>query len=405
MPKHFTPGLTETFNNNFKKLFKDEKGAIFYLNIVVIMLLMLMFAGLVEVGRVMLVREQLQTASDAAALASATASAHRFVKINVVTDRGETVVCSEDGCWCEGCGTVSINNIYGDEKTLLDEGGWRDFCVEPCDCGGGDCWYELVDREILYDTPSVDSGWRSWGVGTDINQVKTDLTNATIKAIAYRDYLYYDKIEAFFAGKSLEEIYFYLTHEDFFIIRFAKTYGNSLGISYDPNYDYYYDTDSNSVYTLSYIEYAYAKSVYDKISSSKTFVARIMDSISKLESASTRSGTQISAKYAAISNEFFEANKPSNALSSGIIKQTVYGYEKKNSPYYPSIVIYATAEIKSLFPKWFGDRFTTTTCTQATTFYKSVNAQNRDGNRHYSSLNSGDYDWIKPPEDACWVDF
>ena len=383
MPKHFTPGLTETFNNNFKKLFKDEKGAIFYLNIVVIMLLMLVFAGLVEVGRVMLVREQLQTASDAAALASATASAHRFVKINVVTDRGETVVCSEDDCWCVGCGTVSINNIYGDEKTLLDEGGWRDFCVESCDCGGGDCWYELVDREILYDTPSVDSGWRSWGVGTNINQVKADLTNATIKAIAYKDYENRSDIEEFFEKKSLEEIYFYLTHESYFIEDFANTY---------KIFDRYPD-------------YEYAYSVYNRISSSKDFVAQIISSISKLESASTRSGTQISAKYAAISNEFFEANKPSNALSSGIIKQTVYGYEKKNSPYYPSIVIYATAELKSLFPKWFGDRLTTTTCTQATTFYKSVNAQNRGGNKHYSSLNSGDYDWIKPPEDACWVDF
>jgi len=33
MPKHFTPGLTETFNNNFKKLFKDEKGAMIKSNI------------------------------------------------------------------------------------------------------------------------------------------------------------------------------------------------------------------------------------------------------------------------------------------------------------------------------------------------------------------------------------
>lgn len=390
MPKHFTPGLTETFNNNFKKLFKDEKGAIFYLNIVVIMLLMLMFAGLVEVGRVMLVREQLQTASDAAALASATASAHRFVKINVVTDRGETVVCSEDDCWCVGCGTVSINNIYGDEKTLLDEGGWRDFCVEPCNCGGGDCWYELVDREILYDTPSVDSGWRSWDVGTNINQVKADLTNATIKAIAYKDYKNHSDIEEFFKDKPLQQIYNYLSNESLFVHSFAFYYGKYQCLS---------------LYCRYYPDYEYANAVYPKISSSKDFVAQIISSISKLESASTRSGTQVSAKYAAISNEFFEANKPSNALSSGIIKQTVYGYEKKNSPYYPSIVIYATAELKSLFPKWFGDRFTTTTCTQATTFYKSVNAQNRDGNRHYSSLNSGDYDWIKPPEDACWVDF
>ena len=137
--------------------------------------------------------------------------------------------------------------------------------------------------------------------------------------------------------------------------------------------------------------------IFKKISSSKQFVAKMMDSVSRLKSASSRPGSTITAKYAAINNEFFEANKPLNALSSGIIKQTVYGYEKKNSPYYPSIVIYATAELKSLFPKWFGDIFTTTTCTQATTFYKSVNAQNRGGNKHYSSLNSGDYDWIKPP--------
>ena len=50
-----------------------------------------------------------------------------------------------------------------------------------------------------------------------------------------------------------------------------------------------------------------------------------------------------------VQREGFEANLPPNAEDAGIVKIKAYGYDERNSPYYPSIVVYATAKIKTLF--------------------------------------------------------
>ena len=116
-----------------------------------------------QLGIFLLARDQVQTAADAAALAAAGSGTHRFVQINVVTDRGVEKVCTtdEDGnttCECVECGEARIEGIVGNEADLLDKGGWRKFCVPRCGgCDSGDCWYELVRRDIMYDTHSM--GW------------------------------------------------------------------------------------------------------------------------------------------------------------------------------------------------------------------------------------------------------
>jgi len=90
----------------------------------VVFLLCILWAGTVEYGRWLIAKEQAQTAVDAASLAAATSGVQRWVRIDIVTDRGEEEFCSMDACWCEDCGTVRMN-VVGNERELIDEGGWR----------------------------------------------------------------------------------------------------------------------------------------------------------------------------------------------------------------------------------------------------------------------------------------
>jgi|GEM_PF-3071924 len=118
--------------------------------------LSLLFAGICEFGRFLLLREQAQTAADAAALAGAVSGVKRWVNITVFSDRGDSWECDEFSCWCESCGVVE-HSVTGGERELLDEEGWRDYCEPPCSCGGGGCWYVINDRWVTYD--SGNSGW------------------------------------------------------------------------------------------------------------------------------------------------------------------------------------------------------------------------------------------------------
>lgn len=132
--------------------------------------LTLCFAGLVEFGRVLIAREELQTGADAASLAAAYSGANRYVKVEVVTDLGERRECDTDcwwecddqgncdrecdtDCWCEDCGIVT-RTVTGPERDLIDNGGWQDYCAEPCDpyrCENGSCDYEIEKRWLKYE--------------------------------------------------------------------------------------------------------------------------------------------------------------------------------------------------------------------------------------------------------------
>lgn len=132
-----------------KQKVTNEQGTIFPIMAVFVVVLALLFAGLAEFGRFLILKEQTQTASDAAALAASYSNAKRKVNVDVITDRGDKVVCDKDGCWCEGCGTVT-RNVTGYEKDLIDGGGWQAYCLPPCSCGGGSCWYVIRDRWVEY---------------------------------------------------------------------------------------------------------------------------------------------------------------------------------------------------------------------------------------------------------------
>lgn len=143
----------------------DERGAVLALTAVAAFVLVLLFAGLAEFGRWLILREQLQTAADAAALAASYSGAERWVNIDVKTERGERIECDEFGCWCEGCG-VSVRNVTGKERDLLDGrpsartirdsddipgSGWDHYCRTPCSCSDeAFCWYEVKKRWVKY---------------------------------------------------------------------------------------------------------------------------------------------------------------------------------------------------------------------------------------------------------------
>lgn len=133
----------------------NESGTILVVMAAVCVALTVLFAGACEFGRYLLVRERTQTAADAAALAASLSGVQRWVKVDVYSDRGESVVCDEDTCWCESCG-ITVRTATGKEKDLIDDEGWRDYCEPPCSCGGGSCWYEIADRWVVYNQADME---------------------------------------------------------------------------------------------------------------------------------------------------------------------------------------------------------------------------------------------------------
>lgn len=132
----------------------NERGTLLPVMAVLVVALTALFAGLVEFGRFLLLKEQTQTASDAAALAASYSGVKRWVNIDVITNKGKEVVycCDEDGCWacgCESCG-IHTENVVGLERDLIDGGGWRNYCVPYCDCGGGSCRYVIKRRWVKH---------------------------------------------------------------------------------------------------------------------------------------------------------------------------------------------------------------------------------------------------------------
>ncbi len=152
MLKRFIRGGTKTL--------KDEHGSILVLTAALVLLLTLCFAGLSEIGRFLIVREQTQTATDAASLAASGSGVKRWVRLTVKTyDRSRIdpcgcEECDDDGCWCVPC-CVSCPDVtrtaVGTEQDLIEQEGWRDYC-ESCGSGCGEsCDYTLDDRWVEYN--------------------------------------------------------------------------------------------------------------------------------------------------------------------------------------------------------------------------------------------------------------
>lgn len=403
MRKQSIPGGTKCV----KGVFKNQQGNILLLGVFIMIVIAALFAGMVEVGRVMIVREQLQTAADSAALAGAGSGTHRQVKINVTTDKGKfQPPCDpEEGCPpCEECGWQTISGIIGNETDLIDKGEWRDFCVEPCDCGGGDCWFEVEERDLMYDTHSM-----GWGTTTqELDKAENDLTKATREILSKYMYQCSSTVAYMVSGKSLTQMSAMLGNPQIWMYEWMYAGG------YNPfcYYPCYMGNCSKLMECQQWRDMGY--SFYPQAAERKPMVDRMINNIDNIRSANSKPINKVDAKYAGAAGQFFNANLPKNAVDAGIQKLTVYGYPDTSSPYYPSVVVYATAKIKTLFNsdnaklfQIFSDDFTTTVCAQGTTAFKDVDDQVKksqvDGHTKMYGTNYGK--WRKMPDKACWVDW
>lgn len=380
--RQFIPGGTKI------EILKSQSGNILVIMTVLVLLLALVFAGLVEFGRIMLVREQLQTAADAASLAGAGSGVHRYVKINVVTKRGmEQPPCDETCPPCYECGTETISGIWGDEKKLLDEGQWRKFCLPYCNCGGGDCWYELLERDVMFDTHSAE-----WGTTQgEIERVRSQMTDSIRRMLIMFGG---DSVARMLEGRSLESIAFLLSNRDFFTGSWCSTNGTPCG----------FDPFTGKVKICCNPNAA--ENSYDRVSRFKDAVDNMKQTLQNLERTNSNQVDKVDMTVAGAAGRFFKANTPPHADDSWIDRIKVYGYEQRNSPYYPSVVVYASSKIKSLFPRFFGtEYYDTPVCSQSATFYRdpSDQIQQQGENKFYNPLDNLGR-WRRLPEEACWVE-
>ncbi len=163
------------------KVISNEEGNIVLLTSFIILGLFLMAIGLVEIGKFLIVREQVQTIADASTLAGAGAkdSAQKWVTIDVHTQHGSFQECGGDpvSCWCVGCGSNVVRNVVGPESYLLDSGGWQDYSLFSCgNCDTPyDTWYTFSDRQLIYNMSDMTSQINA--LNNSAKEVRSNVTN------------------------------------------------------------------------------------------------------------------------------------------------------------------------------------------------------------------------------------
>jgi len=110
---------------------QDERGSILIITAAACLIFTFLFMGIVEFGRWLLVKEQAQTAADAAALAGAVSGIRSIVTLQI-----------DDAI--KGKFTVT-----GNERSLIGQGDWTKYCYA---CGVFPCSYKVIDRRIEYNT-------------------------------------------------------------------------------------------------------------------------------------------------------------------------------------------------------------------------------------------------------------
>lgn len=392
MLKRFTRGGMKTLNN--------QEGNILILSVFLILAITILFAGMVEFGRVMIVREQLQTAADAAALAAAGSGTHRQVTISVTTDLGdfqppcdpETGECPP----CKDCGEVTRSGITGDESDLIDNGEWRDYCAEPCDCGGGDCWFSVENREIMYDTHSMGSRYTP----SQLNDAVQQAVDIEKKFLPQMLVDYEAEVAYMIRDLDLDGILMLFKNKNAWVQNAVVAQG------YRPDCNYTCEIGKElqcAIMQLRCIQaYNHANAYYEaKVKEKIPRVERSVDRKNKMITTNNTPVSRIDKITDSIASSFFEANLPRHAEDAGITEIVVYGYDKKNDPRYPSTVVYAASYIKTLFPQWFPGGFKTEVCAQGVTSYRDAEDQKAYGNKFYSSI-SNIGKWSRIPQDACY---
>lgn len=383
--------------SKLKILHLNQKGNYFLLSTVIFLIMMVLTVGIVEFGRVMMVRNQLQTASDAAALAAAGSDENvtKWVRLVVTTDRGMHTVCNKKTCWCSACGTISIN-VTGLEEELLDRGQWQDFCVPPCDCGGDDCTVRITDRWVTMKTATLHSGADE----EDIEQAVSAILESTRIALSYRAYQDQEHVYATLkrAG-SLEEIQSLLTLNTSWISHYS-----------DVNCAVYWDEQNPESYN-SCVSTGYHD--WQEMQAGSDHVARMIAAKNKLVSLQKAPATAgVSREYIGeVIHDYLSAN------ISGAWSADFDVYDQRGSPYYPSVVVHAAKDIPVLMRDFismpllldpdaaylFGDDgivTTVETCSQGDTHYIDPSLTQYSQYGELTALPEDRY-YVRKPEDAC----
>jgi len=413
-----------------KSLISDEKGNILLITSFVILGLFLMAVGLVEMGRFLIVREQVQTINDAAVLAGATSkdSAQKWVTIDVHIQHGSYQECDtdEDGntyCWCVSCGKTILPDIPGLESDLLDSGGWRRYAFYNC----GSCstpydeWYTFKNRELIYDMRDVISQVNRLSVATsNARDSVTQAVDRMLGSLQSREHRGYTQVyTSVLGGISLEKKKELIDDVNKFLRKYVTEVcgfskeGNLCSYEYKRYMDAMYHntlpTDYQNIEALErrYFECVQAVKTGQKAYSSLQSVRDIIDdslaSIIHLEeqvedykrtaqntvnSPDYRSGTE---KAKAATTSFLKAATEVKGLNYGLAvgesdstprlsPSEIYVHDDANSRYYPSVSMILTAQIPAIFQSltnWpslslFNNQergLTQRVCSQASTFF------------------------------------
>jgi tetrahydromethanopterin S-methyltransferase subunit B len=452
-----------------KSLISDEKGNILLITSFVILGLFLMAVGLVEMGRFLIIREQAQTINDAAVLTGATSkdSTQKWVTIDVHTQHGSYRECQTDSkgnttCWCVGCGSSTVEDVFGLESDLLDNGGWRRYSLFSCgNCDTPyDTWYTFKNRELIYDMRDIMSQINK--LTNSANKTRNNVTQAidrvlgNLKSKQHRPYTHI--YTGVLGGLSLEDKKKYADDESLFVRKYVVDIsgfsgkGNLCSTERKEYEDALYGKTSGRKKSLDelfvrYMECVYTvqtgKKAYSSLQSIRSIIDDSLDSVTTLEqqvddyintardtinSPDYRTG-QDKAKEA--TESFLKAATEVKGLNYGpltgesdstprLSPSDIFVYDDASSRYHPSVAMILTAEVPAIFQSitnWptlslFDDKergLRQRVCSQATTFYydPSGHIQYSAGKRLKSSLNTeevvnSDYTkYIKVPDDYC----
>lgn len=454
-----------------KSLISDEKGNILLITSFVILGLFLMAVGLVEMGRFLIVREQVQTINDAAVLAGATLkdSAQKWVTIDVHTDHGSYRECQTDSegsttCWCVGCGSSTVEDVFGLESDLLDNGGWRRYSLYSCgSCDTPyDTWYTFKNRELIYDMRDVMSQINK--LTNSANKTRNNVTQAidrvlgNLKSKQHRPYTHV--YTGVLGGISLEEKQELADDIDKFVRKYVtevRGFSNSGNLCSTEYILYieslYFDSVAGKYrYREDLAKHYYecvqavktGKDAYSSLQSIRNVIDDPLSSITHLEeqvedykrtaqntvnSPDYRSGKD---KARAATTSFLQAATEIKGLNYGILSgesdgtprvssSEIYIHDDANSRYYPSVTMILTAQVPAMFQSltnWpslslFNNQergLTQRVCSQASTFFYDPS-----GHRQYSakqgklrgSLNADEVvqseytRYIRVPDDYC----
>lgn len=136
-------------------LIRNEKGTVLVIMVAATLFLSILFAVMVEVGRFMIIKEEIQTATDAAALASAMSELESWVDITVITtDRSYWSTCCSGSGKKQDCRQCCkplpdhYERVVGKEVDLICNKGWEQY-IRKGGCGGRG-YYIINDRWVKY---------------------------------------------------------------------------------------------------------------------------------------------------------------------------------------------------------------------------------------------------------------